>query len=154
MYVRKFRLPAIMFATIVLPASFSCALSFQLGETKEQLKLDYDVSVKDHGTGRVTVVLTIADPGRLNPLNSVDFVIPDMEKRKDGGRYMDLSVALATRDESGKQVARVHVLKVWAERAEIWFTTSTLDGKNEPLTGYYHVIPIADYMKKEERKAK
>lgn len=104
MFVRKFRLPAIVFAAIILPASLAWALGERLGETKEQLKLKYDVSVKDHGTGRVTIVLTIADQGRLKPLNSVDLVIPGKGRRKNRGGYVDLSVALAIREVDGKQV--------------------------------------------------
>jgi hypothetical protein len=34
-----------------------------------------------------------------------------------------------------------------AERASIQLQTNTLDGKQEPLTWYYHRIPIADYLK-------
>src|SRR6187399_716605 len=47
-----------------------------LGETKEQLKLQYDVAVYDHGTGRVTITFTLEDEGRLKPLYGVEFRIP------------------------------------------------------------------------------
>ena len=151
MFVRKFRLPLILFA-VVLPASLAWAVGFQLGETREQLKLKYDVSVKDHGTGRVTVTLAIADQGRLKPLNSVNLVVPGKDRRKDGSGYVDLSVALATREEDGKQVARIHVLRELAERAEIHLRTSRLDGKQEALTWYYHVISIAKYPTTENRR--
>lgn len=147
MIVRELRLPAIVFAVIALPASLVWALGFQLGETKEQLKLKYDVSLKDHGTGRVTVVLTIADQGRLKPLNSVDLVVPGKDRNKDGSGYLDLSLSLATREVDGKQVARVHLIRELAERAEIRLRTSRLDGKREALTSYYYVIPIAEYLK-------
>ena len=153
MFVRKFRLPAIVFAAIVLPASLVWAIGFQLGETKEQLKLKYDVSVKDHGTGRVTVVLTIADQGKLKPLNSVVLVVPGKD-RKDGSGYVDLSLSLATREVDGKQVVRVHLLKELAERAEFQLRTSHLDGKQEAWTWYYHVIPIAEYIKDGGQKKK
>jgi hypothetical protein len=39
-----------------------------------------------------------------------------------------------------------------AERAEIWLKTSSLDGKREALTWYYHAIPIAEYIKNGEQK--
>jgi hypothetical protein len=114
--------------------------------------LKCNVSVKDHGTGRVTVTLTIADQGRLKPLNSVNLVVPGKDRRKDGSGYVDLSVALATREEDGKQVARIHVLRELAERAEIHLRTSRLDGKQEALTWYYHVISIAKYLSDGEQK--
>src|ERR1700683_4103948 len=40
-------------------------MSFYLRETKDQLKLKYEVAVEEHGSGRVTVVFTLADEGRL-----------------------------------------------------------------------------------------
>jgi hypothetical protein len=146
--MRTFRLPSLVLAAIVLPASVACALGFQLGETKEQLKLDYEVSAVDHGTGRVTINVTIADEGRLRPLSSVDLVIPN----KDGSGSVDLSVALATREVDGKRMVRVHLKRELAERAEIQLRTGHLDGKQEPLTWYYHAIPIAEYIKDRKQE--
>jgi hypothetical protein len=153
MFAKKFRLPAIVIAVIVLPASLVWALEFQLGETKDQLKLKYDVSVTDHGTGRVTVVLSIADQGRLKPLNSIDLVIPSKEQIKNGGTGRpDLSLSLAIREVEGKQVARVHLLRDLAERVEIHLKTRHFDGKQEALTWYYHMIPIAEHLKNAGQK--
>ena len=98
MYVRKFRLLSIVFAAIILAANLAWAMGFLLGETKEQLKLKYDVSLVDHDTGRVTVKLTIVDQGRLKPLDAVELVVPSKEKNKDGSSYFDLSVELAMRE--------------------------------------------------------
>jgi hypothetical protein len=109
------------------------------------LGLDYELSVYDHNTGRVTANLTIADQGRLKPLQSVQLVVPSAE----GTGYVDLSVALQTWEEDGKLRARVHCLKALADRAEIQLRTSHLDGKQEMLTWYYHVIPIAEHLKDE-----
>ncbi len=148
MWVRKFCLPSIVFAVIVLTAKPSWALGLRLGETKEQLKLDYQVSAVDHGTGRVTVNLTIVDEGRLKPLDSVYLVIPS----KDGTGFVDLSVSLATRKVDGKLLVSVHLTRELAEPAEIQLRTLSLDGKKEALTWYYHVIPIAEYLKKGEQK--
>lgn len=148
MPVRGFALRSIVFAAVVLAANGAWALGFRLGETKEQLKLDYEVSVVDHGTGRVTVNLTIADPGRLKPLDSVELVVPS----DAGTGFVDLSLSLATRDVGGKRLVSVHLKKALAERAEIQITTSSLDGKKEALTWYYHAIPIAGYLKDGQRK--
>ncbi len=149
MSVRKLRLPMTMFAVLVLSTGAVWALGFELGETKEELQLDYDVSVVDHGTGRVTVTLTLADEGRLAPLSGVYLNIPN-DETDDGSGPVDLSVALDTREEDGKEVVRVHILRELAERGEIQLQTYHLDGKQEPLTWYYHVIPFADYLDDEE----
>jgi len=130
------------------------ALGLELGETKEELKLKYDVTVQDHGTGRVTIVLTLADEGRLGPLRSVDLGIPGKNKEADGGYYMDLSISLAPRKEDGKQVFRAHMAKDLAERASFSLITDHLDGKELALTWYYHSIPLAKLVKEAgEKKA-
>ena len=139
---------SMVFAALVLTAGLAWGEGLQLGETKEQLKLKYDVSLTDHGTGRVTVNLTIADQGRLKPLTSVDLGIPS----RDGTGYSDLAVSLAAKTVDGKLLVSVHLKKGLAERAEIDLKTSTLDGKRDALTWYYHAIPIAKYVKNGERK--
>jgi hypothetical protein len=144
MHVRKLCSLAIAFAAVVLAAHVACALGFQLGETKERLGLKYDLTVQDHGTGRVTVDLAIADEGRLKPLNSVDLVVPS----QDGTGFVDLSLSLATRQVDGKLWTTVQLKKDLAERAEIQLKTSSLDGKKKAATWYYHTIPIAKYIKK------
>lgn len=148
MYARKLRLPLLVLAAVIAGASLAHALGLGLGETKEQLGLKYDVTVSNHGTGRVTINLTIADEGRLKPLRSVDLVIPN--KHKSG--FVDLSLSLAVKNADGKQTASAHLLKEWAERAEIHLNTASLDGKHEALTWYYHVIPVADYLKNSEEE--
>jgi hypothetical protein len=146
MSARTLRLPSIVFAAAALAANGAWGLGFRLRETKEQLRLKYDVSVVDHGTGRVTVDLTIDDPGRVKPLTSVDLVVLNKET-KDGSGPVDLSVALAMSGADGKRWVSVHLTREMAERAEIQLKTSFLDGKNQGLTWYYHAIPIADYLK-------
>jgi len=151
MNVHKTCLPLVVLAAIVLSANLAWALGLELGESKEQLKLKYDVSVVDHGTGRVTITLTIADEGRLVPLDrGVELLIPS----KEGTGYVDLSVSLNRRKVEGKQVVSVHLTKELAERAAIQLNTDNLDGKIAPLTWYYHSIPIARYLKEGNQKKK
>jgi hypothetical protein len=134
---------------MLLAANSVWALGFELGETKEQLKLQYDVAIADHGTGRVTVTVTIADEGRLAPLDrGVELVIPS----QDGTGHVDLAVALERRKVDGKQEMRVQLTRELAERARIQLQTNTLDGKQSPLTWYYHAIPVAEYIKEGEEK--
>ena len=142
--------------TILLPAvavlalvSHQCwGIGFHLGHTKEELNLKYDLAVTEHDSGRVTIVFTLADEGRLKPLDEVELVIPNQEKNEDGGKWMDLVVSidmLETND--GKSVGRVHLRKEWAGRAEIRLNTHTMDGKRDPLTRLHHGIPLAKHMK-------
>lgn len=131
-------------AAMMLAANLAWGLGFELSETKDELKLKYDVAVADHGTGRVTVNLTIEDEGRLKPLDrGVSLVIPS----KDGTGYVDLSVTLERRKVDDKQLVSVHLTRELAERAAIHLKTDHLDGKLAPLTWYYHKIPLAEYLK-------
>ena len=126
-------------------------MGFELSETKEQLGLKYDVAVTDHGTGRVTVMLTIADEGRLTLLSrGVNFVIPS----KDGTGYVDLAFNMERRKVDGKQVMSVQLQRELAERAKIQLQTDKLDGKPLALTWYYHAIPVKDYLKDAGPKPK
>ena len=88
-------LPVVIFMALVLSASLVWAIGFQLSETKAQLQLKYDLAVVDHGTGRVSVTLTLLDEGRLKPLRNVDLVIPNT----DGSGTVDLSLPIAPRLE-------------------------------------------------------
>ena len=132
-------LPLLALATSLLGANVAWGLGHELSETKEQLKLEYEMSVTDHGTGRVTINLTIASAGRLGPLDGVSLQIPS----QDGTGYSDLSVALERREADGKQLYHAHLRKDWADRGAIHLKTHTLDGKSSPRTWYYHAIPIA-----------
>ena len=94
MLIRTLRLPLMAMAAVVLAGGVAWGMGFMLGQTKEELKLEYEVSVVDHGTGRVTVVLTLVDEGRLKPLDEVQLVIPGQETENDGGHWMDLVVSI------------------------------------------------------------
>jgi hypothetical protein len=143
----------ILLAAVFGTAGRAGAIGFVMGQSKEELKLKYDVTVEHHtfderGTGRVTVVLTLADEGRLKPLDEVQLVIPGKGKNKDGSHWMDLVVSIEmVKAEGGKRVGRVHMLRELAERAQIQLNTHTLDGKMDPLTRLHHVIAVRDHLK-------
>jgi hypothetical protein len=148
MLMRNLRWSLMVLAVLVLTADRAWALGFILGETKEELKLQYDVTVDDHGNGRMTVVFTLADEGRLKPVDAVELSIPAQEKNKDGGYSSDLSVPMELQKSSdGKRVARFEIRKDWAERAEIWLTTNSFDGKPLVTTRYHYMIPVAKSLK-------
>ncbi|MGV3484761.1 MAG: hypothetical protein ACO1RT_10115 [Planctomycetaceae bacterium] len=131
-------------AVMAIPASFAMAMGLQLGESKEELKLKYDVSVYDHDTGRVTIEFSLIDSGRLTPITSVDLSIPSDERHDGGGFKSDLTMSMALEKEGAKRVGRIHIRKDWAERSEIQIKTGHLDGKQAPLTWYYHSIALKE----------
>ena len=134
---------AIVAAVLVWTAGSAWGLGHVLRESKEQLKLKYDVVVEDPGTGRVTIVLTLANEGRLKPLDEVQLVVPGKQKDKDGGSSMEVELIDMVKGEGGTRVGRVRILREAAERAQIWLNTHTMDGNLDPDTRLHHVIPIA-----------
>lgn len=156
MWMRALRWSLMVMAAVGLTGGVAWGIGwvgYVLGETKEALELKYDVAVAEHafdgrGTGRVTVMLTLADEGRLKPLHEVQLVIPGREKNKDASHSMDLVVAIdMVKADGGKRVGQVHVLRELAERAEIRLNTHTMDGKMDPSKRLHYVIPVAEYLK-------
>lgn len=147
MWMRTIRWTVLVGVAVVLMASHAWALDEILGQTKEELKLKYDVSVRDLGNGRVFVFFTITDAGRLSPLRSIELQIPGRDKDKEGRYPPDLALSLATRKTDGGEQTGLELTKKLAGRAEIWLTAAQLDGKQMPLTGYVYRIPLAHFMK-------
>ena len=155
MTISKRRAWAVMITAVVLMtmAPRLEAIGFILGESKQQLKLQYDVDVNqavidERGTVLVTVVLTLADEGRLKPLDDVQLVVPSKQPFKDGGYGADLVVSIDMKQAAdGKRVGRMQFLKELAERAEIQLNTHTMDGKLDPMTRLHHIIRIGEYLK-------
>jgi len=59
MLLRILHLSLTVLAVLALMTDQACAVGFILGQTKDELELKYDVSVQDHGPGRVTIVFTL-----------------------------------------------------------------------------------------------
>jgi hypothetical protein len=128
-----------------LAGNSAFAIGFVLSESREQLKLNYKVEVTDHGTDRVTIVFTLADEGRLAPLEAIRMVIPAETKNSDGSYWIDLTVSVEMRPQpDGTRIGRIHLRRDWAARGEIQLDTHTLDGKLDPLTRLHHVIPLKE----------
>jgi len=121
-------------------------LGHELPQTREELGLEYEVAAVVHKSGRVTVNLTVAGQGRLEPLESIQLAIPS----QDGTGFFDLVVSLATTKVDGKLLARAHLSRELAERASISLITWSLDGKKTDRTRYSHSIALSRYLKEKK----
>jgi len=154
MHTRMVTFGGVLLAVLFLLAGHVSGLNMILNKTQEELKLKYDVSVRDLGNGRVWVTFTITDEGSLKPLRSIELQIPGKEKDKDknGGIPPELALSLATKDLGpelpGGKTTGFELTKELAERAEIWLMAAQLDGRQLALTGYVYRIPLAEYVKK------
>jgi len=141
---RKVAFRLAMVLALLASTNVASALGFQIGDSKEKLGLKYDLQLTDHGTGRVTVNLTIEDPGKLKELQSVWLVIP----AQTGTGHVDLSIELATHDRDGRLQVRAHLKKELAARAQLQLRTLTnpRTGQSELLSWYYYSIPLKEYL--------
>ena len=148
MSARKYVLSILAFFGLLFSADAAWALGFEIGQSKEELELEYEISVVDHGTGRVTVNLTIADAGKLKQIESVWLNISSL----DDPHRPDLSVSLATKKVDGKIYVRAHLKKELAERAQLQLKTWTnpRTGKQEPLSWFYYPISVAKLLKEQK----
>jgi hypothetical protein len=144
MMIRKLGLSFVMLATLLLTAHRASALGEILGQSKEELKLKYDVVVHDPENGIVMVQFILADEGRMKPLDAVELMMP----MTNGSGSYDLVAPLSLREIDGKRQVTVQLKKEWASRAEIWLNTNWFDGKKLVMTHYHHIIPVAKYLAK------
>src|SRR5436190_23565530 len=80
MFIQARRLA--LFAFLVLLPAGRVRAQGDVLESKEELRLKYDVAVRDLGDGQVAVEFTLADDGRLKPLRAVELHIAGLEKDK------------------------------------------------------------------------
>lgn len=136
-------------ATMVLTSERSWAIRFALGPSKDEWKLKYDVAVYDSDGDKVTVVLTLADEGRLKPIYSIDLVAFSKQTDNQGGHSYDATVPIELKTtQDGKRAGQAQIRKEFVNRAKIRIITLTVDGKRQPSGGAFYDIPIAKYLNK------
>lgn len=145
MTIPKLISPFIVCLSMFFTASSAWALGFEINQSKAELDLQYELSVVDHGTGRVTVNLIIDDEGKLKPIESVWLNLSSL----DDPHRPDLSISLATTKVDGKLHVRAHLKKELAERAQLQLKTRTnpRTSKQNPLSWYYFPISLAKLLK-------
>lgn len=132
---------------LVFVGKFALAEGFGLGETKEQLKLDYEVKAKLFANEHVTVEFWLVDEGRLAPIYDVELLVP----HKSGSGTAEFAASLAMKPINGKKYTAFQMPKALADRAEIHLRTGHLDGKTERATFYFHTIRVKDYIVAEKK---
>jgi hypothetical protein len=134
---------------VILMTSCGWAHWYALGPTKDEWGLKYDVKV-DAAKGELIVRFTIADQGRLKPIDSV-FVMAFSNPDRTGTNLVKVPVMMKP-TEDGKLTGQVEVGKEFADRAVIRIFTLTVEGRSQmagPTAGArYHDIPLKKFLKK------
>jgi hypothetical protein len=146
MRFRKFLTASSILLALTLTANVASGLRQPLTESKDQLKLKYDLAITDCGNGRVMIVLTISDEGRLAPLDAVELAV----NSKDSTGQPEVWLSMAIRKQNGKQTASVELMRDLAQRAELYLLTSHVDGKQTTEECEYP-IRVADYLAQEKK---
>lgn len=136
-------------AAIVLMSNHCWAIRIGLGPSKDEWNLKYDVSVQDAGDGKVNVVFTLADEGRLKPADSFDLVAFSRNTDNQGGRSYDAMIPIELKStEDGKRVGQVQIRKDLLGHAKIRIITHMVDGQRQPSGGAFYDIPLQKFLAK------
>lgn len=135
---------------VVLVTSRSWAHWYELGPSKDEWRLKYDVKVDAANGDNLIVHFTLADQGRLKPIHSV-FVMAFSNPNRTGKNLVKTSISMKP-TEDGKLIGQVEVEKKYADRAVIRIFTMTVDGRSQmagPMAGArYYDIPLKKFLKK------
>ena len=135
-------------AAVVLTAGRSWAVYYQLGPSKDEWGLKYDVELNAVDRDTLNVVFTLADEGRLKPIHSTT-VVAFSQPDSHGGRSYDVKAPIelkATKD--GKRSGQVQIRKEFSDRAMIRILTLTVDGRRQTAGAAYYDIPLKKFLNK------
>jgi hypothetical protein len=131
----------------VLIASRGWAHFYELGPSKDEWGLKYEVEVTANGDN-LNVNFTLADQGRLKPIYSVS-VVAFSDLRRDGGRAWLLNKTIDLKPtKDGKLTGQVQIPKELANRGMIRIMTQMFDGKFQTAGARYYQMPVTKFMKK------
>ena len=106
-------------AAVVLIADRCLAIYHGLGPSKDEWGLKYDVAISDADGSNLTIVLTLADEGRLKPISRIELIALSKQADSQGGRSYDVLVPLELKPTpDGRHAGRVQMRKEFIDRAE------------------------------------
>lgn len=134
-------------AAMALMAGRCWAVYEQLGPSKDEWKLKYDVQVTPADGDKLNVVFTLADEGRLKPIYSIT-VVAFSEPDRMGGRAYDVKAPIQLQPTAdGQRTGQVQIRKQFADRAMIRILTQTVDGRRQVTTAAaYYDIPLRKFL--------
>jgi len=137
---------------VVLTSSHCWAHWYDLGPSKDEWGLKYEVEVDAANGDKLNVHFTLADQGRLNPVHSV-FMMVFSNPARDGSRTFLVKAPITMKPNAdGNLTGQMELGKELANRAVIRIFTFTVDGRSQaagPTAGArYYDIPLKTFLKK------
>ena len=129
------------------------AVYHELGPSKDEWGLKYNVAVSDADDDKATVEFNLTDEGRLKPIYSIT-VVAFSKPDSQGGRSYDVKAPITLKPtEDGTRMGRVQIPAEFADRALIRILTLTVNGQRHTSASYYD-IPLQKYLSKGAPAAK
>jgi hypothetical protein len=133
-------------AAIVLMSGRCWAVFYSLGPSKDEWGLKYDVEVIAADEGKLNVMFTLADEGRLKPIYSAT-VIALSKPDRDGSRTHVLRAPIELkRTTNGKRVGQVQIREEFLNDAMIRILTLTVDRRRQTAGAAYYDIPVKGFI--------
>lgn len=136
-------------ATVLLTSGRSWAIYNVLGPSKDEWGMKYDIQVKDTGRDTVTVVLNVADEGRLKPLYRIELISMNPEADNQGGHAYDVKTIIKLqKTEDGRLVGQAQMPKQYVNTAKMRLMSDYFDSQPQHWLVNYEV-PIRRFLDKE-----
>jgi hypothetical protein len=133
---------------VVLLSSRSWAVYYELGPSKDEWGLKYDGDVTVTNEGKLNVLFTLADQGRLKPIHSVH-IFALSRPNSDGSRTYLLKAPMAmTPTQDGKLTGQMQIGRELTDLAVVRIFSYSVDGQPQKLGVRYYDIPLRKFMKK------
>lgn len=131
---------------VAMTSAYCLAVYHDLGPSKDDWKMKYDLKVNGSDGDMVDVSFVLADEGRLKPIYSatvVAFSAPD----RDGGRSYDVKAPIELKKAASGRGGKVQIRKEFADRAMIRILTLNVDGKRQTAGAAYYDIPLKKFLR-------
>jgi hypothetical protein len=139
-------------AAAVLGAGRTWAVYWDLGPSKDEWKMKYEVEVSAAEKDKLNVVFTLSDAGRLAPIYSATVVVFSPVEF-DGGSTYELKAPIKFEmTKEGGAIGQVQIDKRFGNRAKIRILTLHVDGKKQTDGARYYDIPLKKFLDKAPAK--
>ena len=135
-------------AAVLLTSGRSWAIYNVLGPSKDEWGMKYDIQVQDTGRDTVTVVLNVADEGRLKPLYRIELISMNPEADNQGGHAYDVKTIIKLqKTEDGRLVGQAEMPKKFVNTAQMRLMSDHFDTQPQHWLVNYEV-PLRRFLDK------
>lgn len=134
-----------VFAAITLLTSAASAVFYPLPASKDDWGMKYDVKLGAAGAQHVNVVFTLADEGRLKPIQSLTLVA--MRQVSPGTYAYDVKLPIELKTTAdGRRVGQLQIRREFLDKAMIRVLTFSVDGKRQTAGAALYNISLNRFM--------